>query len=515
MPFWPTKWLYRRFGRNYPSVIFGLQIFIALAATAGSLVLLGAYYDASAAERVQLLVIAEASVVIGLSSSFWKVQRRLGALRDWIGGRHDGTAAKAAWDAAVNLPIRVFRHEVVKPSLAVAVVNAIAAVVVLDLTWVTIFPLLAAALIAVGYIAILQYFAIETAMRPVILDINEHLSADFRFARLGLPLKVKLLTMLPMMNVITGLVVAAVTSGSGSSLGFAVLAATGVAFTLSLELSILLSNSVMRPVWQLREGLKSIGHGQYDVRVPVITGDELGELSDGFNQMAAGLAERERLREAFGTYLDKEVAEYILSSGFSERGVELEISVLFCDVRGFTRYAEGVEPTEVVSVLNRLFAALVPIIEEHGGHIDKFAGDGLMAVFGAPEPFEDHPDRALAAGCEIVRVVASGVAGELRMGVGINTGKVVAGSIGGGGRLNFSVIGDTVNVAARVEAATRETGDDLLFTAATRERLSRPVECVSRGEITLRGRDEPIEVCAPAEPASDAPAGRRLQQARG
>ncbi len=137
--------------------------------------------------------------------------------------------------------------------------------------------------------------------------------------------------------------------------------------------------------------------GDLDVSVPVTTGDELGDLAASFNQMVEGLAERERIRDAFGTYLDKEVAEYILSEGFTEEGVEVEVSVLFCDVRGFTEFASGATPKQVVAALNALFEVIVPIIARHGGHVDKFEGDGLLAVFGAPEPFPDHADRALRA----------------------------------------------------------------------------------------------------------------------
>ena len=126
----------------------------------------------------------------------------------------------------------------------------------------------------------------------------------------------------------------------------------------------------------------------------------------------------------------------------------------------------------------------------------------MLAVFGAPEGHPDHADRALATGCEIVEAVEGGAAGPLRVGVGINSGRVVAGSIGGGGRLNFSVIGDAVNVAARVEAATRQTGDRLLITAAARDALTRPgdIGLVSRGEAALRGKAEPIELFAVGEP---------------
>src|SRR6185295_1179751 len=127
--------------------------------------------------------------------------------------------------------------------------------------------------------------------------------------------------------------------GGGEALGFDVLVAVVVATTISLELTVLFSKSILRPIADLRRATLAIGEGRYDVAVPVTTGDELGELAASFNQMVMGLAERERLREAFGTYLDKEVAEYILSEGFAEEGVEVEVSVLLCDVRDFTGFA--------------------------------------------------------------------------------------------------------------------------------------------------------------------------------
>ena len=289
------------------------------------------------------------------------------------------------------------------------------------------------------------------------------------------------------MSVLTGLVVAALTGGGDANLGLSVLVTLGVAFSIALELTVLLSDSIARPLNALHEGIVAVEEGRYDVRIPVTTSDDLGELAHGFNRMVAGLAERERLRQAFGTYLDKEVAEYILSDGFSAEGIEVDVSILFCDVRDFTGFAAQAEPTEVVAALNGLFEAIVPIVARHGGHVDKFVGDGLLAVFGAPEGFADHADRAVAAGREIVDAVERGRAGDLRVGVGINSGPVIAGAIGGAGRLNFSVIGDAVNVAARVEAATRDDGDPLLIAADTRDALVGEVALVSRGRGDAQG----------------------------
>jgi adenylate cyclase len=240
--------------------------------------------------------------------------------------------------------------------------------------------------------------------------------------------------------------------------------------------------------------------------VPITTVDEIGELASSFNQMVEGLRERERIREAFGTYLDEEVADYILSKDFDEHGFEAEVTILFCDVRDFTSFAATASAREVVSRLNALFEVVVPVIAAEGGHVDKFEGDGLMAVFGVPEGHPDHAERAVRAALALDRRVnEGGEGGPFEIGIGLNTGVVVAGSVGGGGRLNFSVIGDPVNVASRVEAATRGTGDGILITAETRARLGAGFDVEDRGLHELKGLERPVELFAPA---AARPAGR-------
>src|SRR5205823_3415583 len=174
-----------------------------------------------------------------------------------------------------------------------------------------------------------------------------------------------------------------------------------------------------------------------------------GDLARSFNEMTAGLAERERIREAFGTYVDREVADHILREGTSLAGEEVEVTMMFIDIRNFTGFAERSSAPEVVATINRLFECAVPLIHEHGGHVDKFVGDGLLAVFGAPRRQADHADQALTAALEIERAVGDEFAGEIEIGIGLNSGTVVAGNVGGAGRFEFSVIGDAVNVAAR------------------------------------------------------------------
>jgi class 3 adenylate cyclase len=214
--------------------------------------------------------------------------------------------------------------------------------------------------------------------------------------------------------------------------------------------------------------------------------------------MVAGLREREQLREAFGTFVHPALTERVLVEGTELHGEEVEATILFLDVRGFTEFAEREPAEKVVARLNELYGAIVPVIERHGGHANKFVGDGLLAVFGAPERRNDHAACALAAACEIAQLARDGAAGELRVGLGVNSGRVVVGTIGGGGRRDFTVIGDPVNTAARVEAATRVTGDDILITDSTLQALGRPVdEFEERRSVPLKGKTATVRLYAP------------------
>jgi class 3 adenylate cyclase len=526
---------YKRLGGRYPLAFMAVELQTALVIVGGTLALFTFYFDGSTQEYLTVLAIALVLTEAAILASLWRIRGQIRPIRDWIDGDRSEQPTHDAWSAAINLPVLLLKRDLPIPVLVSVLPICIVSVVILDLPALGIFPLLAGSAVAMGYSAILHYLAVEAGMRPVLIDINSALSPRQRTDFWAISLRTRLLVALPLINLITGLVVAALTSdgGGSSNLGLDVLVALLVATTISLELTVMLSKSILRPLRDLSRAVDRVGEGDYDVSVPVTTGDELGELAASFNEMVSGLAERERIREAFGTYLDKEVAEYILSEGFTEEGVEVEVSILFCDVRDFTQFASGATPQEVVAALNRLFEVIVPIIARHGGHVDKFEGDGLLAVFGAPEPFSDHADRAVRAACAIGTAVnEDGLAGELRVGVGVNTGSVVAGAIGGAGRLNFSVIGGAVNVAARVEAQTRETDDNILITGDTWTRLSHQFEVESRGKVELKGVAEPVALYAPklagqaegeaeevaagdgAEPVPLAAFARRLRRAR-
>ncbi|HEV2755568.1 MAG TPA: adenylate/guanylate cyclase domain-containing protein [Actinomycetota bacterium] len=263
------------------------------------------------------------------------------------------------------------------------------------------------------------------------------------------------------------------------------------------------AKSVAAPVVALRGALARIEDGDFGARVEVDDGSEVGLLQAGFNRMAAGLAERERLREVFGTYVDREIAEHILREGTSLEGEEVEVTIMFLDIRDFTGFAERSPARDVVAAINRLFERVVPVVHDHKGHVDKFVGDGVLAVFGAPRRQPDHADLALAAALEIQRAVREDLGGELSVGIGLNSGTVVAGNVGGGGRFEFSVIGDAVNVAARIEAATRTTGDTILLSERTKELLKDAPPLAERTDVALKGKRERVCLYAVGGPSVD------------
>jgi adenylate cyclase len=273
--------------------------------------------------------------------------------------------------------------------------------------------------------------------------------------------------------------------GGALTLGFGVPITVGLAFAPSL-----------RPIRDLAEGTERVAAGDYSHRLPVVQDDDLGALAASFNRMQAGLVERQRLQAAFGTYVDPALAARLLEQGDDVfTGERREVTVMFVDVRDFTPFAETNTAEGTVSRLNDLFEIVVPAVVDAGGHVNKFLVDGALAVFGAPNGLADHADSALTAAMRIHRLVAERFGGELRIGIGINTGTVIAGTIGGAGKLEFTLIGDTVNVAARVEQLTKTTGDAILVTQQTVDALvPRPPGLTDRGAHALKGKSAAVQV---------------------
>ena len=273
--------------------------------------------------------------------------------------------------------------------------------------------------------------------------------------------------------------------GCALALGLAVPISVGLGFSPSLE-----------PIRDLARGADRVTAGDYSQRLPVVQDDDLGVLAASFNRMQAGLAERQRLQSAFGTYVDPTLAARLLEQGDDVfTGERREVTVMFVDIRDFTPFAEANTAEDTVARLNALFEIVVPAVVDAGGHVNKFLGDGALAVFGAPNDLANHADAALSAAVLIHRLVAERFGGALRIGIGINTGVVIAGTIGGGGKLEFTLIGDTVNVAARVEQLTKTTGDAILLTDQSVDALTaQPPGLIDRGSHALKGKSAAIQV---------------------
>jgi class 3 adenylate cyclase len=492
----------RKLGPRYPGVILAAQFSLGHIVVLGGIGLLTIYQPMSDANLLRILVAAELLVLVDNMLSLKLAFRMLRPVRAWIRGERGPDATVNAWRTLVEFPSAFVRTRWAWALVATSVPWCIYATWQLKLPWYSVVLLLLGSLVVMAYGVTLRFFGMELGLRPVLEDVARALPDGVTLPPAGVPIRVKLLAGLPLINIVTGVVVAGLsTSGQAKllDLGLDVVVAVVIAFTLSLELTLLLSRSIMGPIQDLRNATQRMAQGDLSVRVPVLSNDETGSLTQSFNAALAGLQEREKLHQAFGEYVDPDLADKVMKDGAVLEGDDVEVSVLFLDIRDFTAFAERSSAREVVAALNEFWDLVVPVITKHGGHANKFIGDGLLGVFGAPELREDHADRAVAAALELATLIRESYANGLRAGIGVNSGPVVAGTIGGGGRLEFTVIGDAVNTAARVEQATRVTGDDVLITEATRCLLTRDFgEFEPRQRIELKGKREDVHLHAPA-----------------
>jgi adenylate cyclase len=510
----PPRALYRRTGGRYLDACAVTVIANGVVVSAFGVVALVLYVELRTAELALFAACSAVGFAVEGALAAVYLRRATEPARAWVGGERAEPAALEAWSAAARVPLALLR----RPSLyAVGAVGALAADVLLaGLLGLPAYE--AVLLVPTSYLVylsavVLRYVGLELLMRPLLEDIGETLPGALPPDFAWISLHRRLLATVPMVAWGTALIVAGLVTADRrdfDTIGLASVAAVVVTAAFSTWFSLVLADAVSSPITDLRDATRRLGAGNLDVRVPVVSTDETGELAAAFNAMVAGLVERERLHEAFGAFVDPALTERVLAEGTDLRGEEIEVSVLFLDVRGFSEFAERAEAHEVVACLNQLYGAVVPVIERHGGHANKFVGDGLLAVFGAPDRHPDHAERAVAAACEIARLVRDGVGGKLRVGLGVNSGKVVVGTIGGGARRDFTVIGAPVNTAARVEAATRLTGDDILITETTLRRLGpEGDDFEERPRVPLKGKAETVRLYAPRPET-----GRRAQRPR-
>jgi adenylate cyclase len=274
-----------------------------------------------------------------------------------------------------------------------------------------------------------------------------------------------------------------------------VLVAAVIAVAMGLRLASVMSGGLKR----ISAALGRLQHQQYTKVTGVDTGDELEDLANGFNAMVDGLEERDKLKTTFGKYMTESVVEHIMDGRVPLGGETLTATILFSDIRSFTSISEKMDAKELVGLLNEYFTEMVDVVLKEDGVVDKYIGDAIMAVFGAPVTRKEdalHAVRA-AIGMRVAlaalneRLVARG-AKPIKTGIGIHTGEVVAGNIGSEKRMEYTVIGDTVNLASRLETATKELGVPVLISDDTYRLVSEHIDARPIKEITVHGRDKPV-----------------------
>ncbi len=435
--------------------------------------------------------------------------RRLWGLRRWL--HEDREATPAEIRAVLYAPLRLFALQFGLWTVAALLFALINATYSTRLAIGTAVVVLLTGLVA----ASMAYLVSERVLRSAAARALSG-GTGKRFWVPGVATRALLAWSLGTGIPVLGLVSLGIVAFAGSynitvaNLRVAVVVLGGTGILVGLLATVLAARTTADPISSVRRALARVQRGDFDVRVPVYDGSQIGQLQLGFNAMVAGLAERERIKQTFGTYVDPEVAEHVLEEGIDTAGEEVEVTLMFLDVRDFTGFAERTPARDVVAMINQLFERIVPPIHAHGGRVDKFVGDGLLAVFGAPRRQPDHADQALHAALEIASTLQSEDEGLPEIGVGLSSGTVVAGNVGGDGRFEFTVIGDAVNVASRVEAATRQSGDTVLVADRTRSLLKQSdVELVERSGIELKGKSETVAVYAPksasGRPSSESP----------
>ncbi len=284
---------------------------------------------------------------------------------------------------------------------------------------------------------------------------------------------------------------------------------TMLAAVIALIGAIVLSGSITRPLIELSHMAQRVQEGDLTAKVDVRSHDEVGVLGRAFNTMTAGLRERERERDIFGRVVSPEVREKLLNGRLELGGETLWIATLFSDIRSFSTISEQMSPQEVVTLLNEYLSEMTDAIRPWEGYINNFIGDAIVAIFGAPIDQPDKEWRSVAAALAMrkrldelnQRRVARGEA-PIDNGVGISTGEAVAGQIGSLERLMYTVIGDSVNVAARLESMTKDYPEHpILINGQTAEALKgrEDLKLKSLGPLTVKGRAEPVDVYAVIE----------------
>ncbi len=348
----------------------------------------------------------------------------------------------------------------------------------------------------------LAYLLTEKVLRPV---TARALAAREPERRYGLGVRNRLLfawslgTAVPVMSLLAVGIVGLTKDGvDASAVAAACVFLGSVALVVGLLATLIASRAIADPLMTLRSAVEQVGRGDLSPEVAIDDASEVGLLQAGFNRMAEGLRERERIRDLFGRQVGEEVARAALRDGTRLGGEEREIGALFVDLTGSTSMTLAMPPTEVVRLLNKFFRVVIDVVESEGGFVNKFEGDAALCVFGAPVANDDPAGQALCAARRLAERLDREVS-EVGFGIGVSAGKAVAGNVGSEQRFEYTVIGDPVNEAARLSDLAKERQLGVVASGAALDRASADeASAWERGERTvLRGRLEATVLASP------------------
>ncbi|WP_198412615.1 adenylate/guanylate cyclase domain-containing protein [Nocardioides mangrovicus] len=448
------------------------------------------------AVRTALLLLVPAYVL--LAGAVGVVVGTAGTLRvsRWL--RDDRDPSDAELRGTLRTPLRITLVQASLWAVATLLFTGVSVALQPERAFATAFVVAISGLVTSGF----AYVLTEFAMRPVAARALSRRRAD-GVVGLGIRYRQLVFWLLGTGAPVVGLMTAAVfvlvqRDATVDQLAVVILVLGAIVLVFGCALTVINARALVGPIVAVREALEEVERGQMDTEVVVYDGTELGRMQSGFNEMVAGLRERERLRDVFGRHVGRDVAAVALDD--VELGGEArEVSVLFVDLVGSTGFADEHEPAEVVEMLNRFFTVVVEEVDRHHGLVNKFIGDAVLAVFGAPNELADHATCALAAARAMSARLAREVP-QIGAGVGVATGEAVAGNVGDASRFEYTVIGDAVNSAARITDLAKDV-DGALLAAWDSVAAAHPDEAAHwqrYGTERLRGRSSDTELGVPS-----------------
>lgn len=296
---------------------------------------------------------------------------------------------------------------------------------------------------------------------------------------------------------------------------------TLAALLFSVMVIYLFARTLTVPVKRLVAASNKISQGDYDIKLNAKSKDEIGVLTNSFVSMAGGLQEREKMKEAFGKFVNKQIADMAMKGEIKLGGERKEVAIFFSDIRSFTKISESLQPEQVVEFLNEYMTAMVECVEATNGVVDKYIGDAIMAVWGTPISYGNDSENAIN-GALLMRTALmkfnEGRGGQdkpiIKIGCGINTGAVLAGQIGSSSRMEYTVIGDAVNLASRVETLNKPFGTDILITSDTYAEVKDIFAVEKMKKITVKGKSKPQQIYAVLGKKDDPNCPKSIEEVR-